>query len=103
VITPPSLTLNAPVLQLPADRATGVSRTPVLTWNAVQGITSYQLQVSNSTAFTTTIIDEINLNQSSYTLTTALAGRTLYYWRVRAINNGVTGPWSTAIRFTTIR
>lgn len=103
VVTPPSLTLNAPVLQLPADRATGVSRTPVLTWNAVQGITSYQLQVSNSNAFTTSVINEINLNQSSYTVPAALAGRTLYYWRVRAINNGSTGPWSTAIRFTTTR
>jgi hypothetical protein len=103
VVTPPSLTLNAPVLQLPADRATGVSRTPVLTWNAVEGITSYQLQVSNSNAFTTTVINEINLNQSSYTVTAPLSGRTLYYLRVRAVNNGVTGPWSTVIRFTTIR
>ncbi|MEY2836106.1 MAG: hypothetical protein RLZZ557_1768 [Bacteroidota bacterium] len=102
-ITPPSLALTAPALQLPTDRLTGVSRTPVFTWNMVQGVTSYELQVSNSSVFATTVADIKDISMPTYTMTNSLAGRTLYYWRVRAVNNGINGPWSTATRFTTIR
>jgi hypothetical protein len=102
-ITPPSLSLNAPVLQTPADRMTGVSRTPVFTWDMVQGVTSYELQVSNSSVFATTVVDMKDISMPTYTITNLLAGRTLYYWRVRAVNNGISGPWSTVLRFTTIR
>jgi hypothetical protein len=88
---------------LPTDRITGASRTPTLSWNAVQGATTYDLQVSNSTAFTTTVIDQKSIALTSFNISSVLAGRTLYLWRVRSVSNGVAGPWSTALRFTTVR
>ena len=103
VVTPPSITLTAPVLQSPADRATGVSRTPVFTWDQVPNATGYELQVSNSSVFTTAVLDITNISGTTFSVNTALAGRTQYFWRVRAINNGIQGPWSTALRFTTTR
>jgi subtilisin family serine protease len=99
----PATTLPAPTLLLPTDRITGASRTPTLSWNAVQGATTYDLQVSNSTAFTTTVIDQKSIAQTSFNISSVLAGRTLYLWRVRSVSNGVAGPWSTALRFTTVR
>jgi hypothetical protein len=103
VVTPPSITLTAPLLQSPSDRATGVSRTPLLTWNQVQAATTYDIQVSNSSVFTTIVLDITDVSATNYSVSNILAGRTLYYWRVRAVNNGVRGPWSTALRFTTTR
>jgi len=100
---PPAITLPAPALSSPADRATGVSRTPTFSWNTVQTATAYELQVSNSSAFTTTVIDAKNITQPTYSMNSILAGRTLYFWRVRSVNNGIAGPWSSALRFTTIR
>jgi hypothetical protein len=69
----------------------------------VQGVTSYELQVSNSSVFATTVADIKDISMPTYTMTNSLAGRTLYYWRVRAVNNGISGPWSNVLRFTTTR
>jgi hypothetical protein len=99
----PATTLSAPTLLSPTDRVTGASRTPTVSWNTVQGATTYDLQVSNSSAFTTTVIDQKSIAQTSFNISSVLAGRTLYFWRVRSVSNGIAGPWSTALRFTTVR
>ncbi len=90
----------APTLASPSDRATGVSTSPTLSWNASTGATSYALQVSTSSDFSTLVV-----NQSGIVGTwngVSLMNNTTYYWRVNATNAGGTSPWSSVWSFTAI-
>ena len=95
--------LSVPILQLPVDRATGISRTPILTWTPINGAISYDLQVSTTTAFTSNAVDLTGLPGNSAQISTVLASRRLYYWRVRAVNGTSVSGWSAVRRYTTTR
>jgi len=97
--TPPA----APVLVTPANGATGVSLTATLDWNDVPDADTYQLQVSTSSTFSTTVINLGTLTASQYTIPSGiLSSNTQYYWRVTAFNeygySAIAGPRS----FTTV-
>lgn len=92
----------APTLVSPTNGQTNVSRTPTLTWNASSGATSYRVQVSTSSAFTTTVYDQSGITSTSTTLPT-LGGRVWHYWRVSATNAGGTSGWSATWNFRTRR
>jgi hypothetical protein len=73
-------------------------------WDPVAGATSYEIQIvaasangsadwTGATTYTTTDNAFANIPGLDYS--------TVYYWRVRAVNNGVHGAWSTCL-FTTI-
>jgi len=97
-VTPPDPPAP-PVLSSPANGATGVSTSPTLSWEASSGATSYQVQVSTSSSFTSTVYD-----QSVTTTSTTVAGllaNTRYYWRVNASNTGGESSWSDVWSFTT--
>src|SRR5690606_30361657 len=81
---------------------TDVAVQPTLEWNAATGATTYELQVSTDNTFATTTIDETGLTALDFTPGTALAHATEYCWRVRAVNVGGEGAWSTPRSFTTI-
>ncbi|MBE0411283.1 MAG: hypothetical protein IBX69_16295 [Anaerolineales bacterium] len=73
--------------------------TPTFSWDLVEGARSYQLQVSTSPTFGSTVIN-ITTPQISYTPTGTLADGT-YYWRVRINRHGgVTNEWSPTKTFT---
>jgi hypothetical protein len=91
----------APTLSSPINGATGVVTNPTLSWNASTGATSYGLQVSTSSSFTTTVVNQTGITSTSYPVS-GLAGNTTYYWRVNATNAGGTGAWSSPVwSFTT--
>ncbi|MGA9365007.1 MAG: T9SS type A sorting domain-containing protein [Bacteroidota bacterium] len=90
-----------PTLSSPSNGATGVSITPTLSWNASTGAASYQLQVSTSSSFTTTVVNQSGITATSYAVS-GLTNNTVYYWRVNATNAGGTSAYSTARNFTTI-
>ena len=92
---------TAPTLSSPTDGATGVSKTPTLSWNASSGATSYQIQVSTSSSFTSTLVDQSGLTGTSYAAS-GLADVTVYYWRVNATNSNGTSSWSATRSFTTV-
>jgi hypothetical protein len=92
---------SAPTLSSPSNGATGVSITPTLSWNASSGATSYQLQVSTSSSFSTTVVNQTGITTTSYAVS-GLANNTTYYWRVNATNAGGTSAWSSSRSFTTI-
>lgn len=95
--------LSVPTLQLPADRATGISRTPILTWTPIAGAVSYDVQISTSTAFTSNAVNLTRVPGNSAQITTLLDSRRLYYWRVRAVSGTAVSGWSAVRRFTTTR
>jgi hypothetical protein len=92
---------HQPVLLTPANSSTYVTSTPNFIWNSVSGATSYRLQVSLNLAFTTSVIDQMNITSASYTLSTSLNNNTLYYWRVNATNTNGSSKWTNPWSFTT--
>jgi subtilisin family serine protease len=92
----------APTLVWPANGLSGVMRTPTLSWNAVPDADSYQVQVSTSPTFGTTVFDQSGIASTSVTLP-LLDGRVRYYWRVNGTNVNGTGPWSAVWNFRTRR
>lgn len=97
--------LAVPVLQSPANAATNVSRTPTLTWSAVAGATSYNVQYSTSSTFAagTATVTRTGVSGLSLAITPALLSRTSYFWRVQSVNGTVTSAYSGSRSFTTIR
>lgn len=92
----------APTLLSPANGASNVSRTPTLIWNAASGASSYRVQVSTSSSFSSTVFDRSGITTTSVTLP-QLGSRVTYYWRVDASNVYGTGPWSSVWHFRTRR
>jgi len=92
--------IAAPVLTIPNNAATNVSITPTLTWSAVTGAVTYRIQLSTSSAFGTTVVDDSTLTTTSKAVT-SLSNSSAYYWRVNAKNAGGTGAWSTVFSFYT--
>jgi len=92
---------SAPVLAQPDSGAVNVALAPKLNWNKVTDAATYQIQVSTSSLFTSTIVDSAGITDTSFALT-GLTPNTLYYWRVNATNTGGTSAWSKIYAFTTI-
>jgi hypothetical protein len=77
-----------------------VSTTPTLSWNALPGASTYELQVSTNVNFSPVIFDQAGIAGTSQQLT-GLANATTYFWRVNGSNAGGTGPFSAPWSFTT--
>ena len=97
ILAPPA----APTLASPANAATGIVTNPTLSWNAVTGATSYQLQVSANSDLSAPIFNQSNITSTSQQVS-GLANNTTYYWHVNATNAGGTSAWSLAWNFTTL-
>ncbi len=91
----------APLLTLPTNNAIGQAISLTLTWGTVITASSYELQISIASDFTSTIIDQSGLSAASQ-LISGLSNSGLYYWRVNAANIGGNGLWSAAWNFTTL-
>ena len=91
----------APTLISPFNGATGVPTTLLLGWNGPWGSTSYQLQVSISSDFSSMVIDSSNITGQSFGIR-ELDSNMQYYWRVKATNAGGTGSYTNTWSFTTI-
>jgi hypothetical protein len=90
----------APTLASPSNGATGISTSPTLSWSAPTGATSYRLQVSTSSTFSTNVFDQSSITDTSQQVP-GLGNNTLYYWRVNATNAGGTSSYSSTRSFTT--
>jgi len=95
-IGPPSV----PALISPTDGSGSVSTSPTLTWGAVGGADTYELQVSVSSGFETTIYDDATLTSAS-NVVSGLVNSTQYYWHVSATGVGGTSAFSATQSFTT--
>ncbi len=95
---------DAPALLSPVDGelVTGATHPPLgvptLTWQSVISATTYQVQVSTSSGFATTLIS-VDTNATSYVPIIAL-GDGVFYWRVRAKAGTLWGDYSSVSSFT---
>lgn len=92
--------LPAPVLQTPENNATNVTHNPTFTWKPVAGAKVYEFMLDTKSNFSTAIIRS-NIPTNEIQLVQTLNENQLYYWRVRAINEEGTSPWSSVFTFTT--
>ena len=67
---------------------------PMLTWNAVEGATSYRIYRSTSRGSGYSLLGTVTA--TSYTNTGAKAGTT-YYYRVKAVNDAGLSPYSNVV------
>ncbi len=90
-----------PQLFSPYDTATNVYLNPVFSWSDVEPSSTYVLQVSTSSVFTTSsmIYNQSGLSDTIQ-MVTGLNPNTTYWWRVRS-TVGQPGVYSTKYSFTT--
>jgi murein DD-endopeptidase MepM/ murein hydrolase activator NlpD len=113
-LTLASSTLAAPVLTNPANGATGVPRSPTLSWNAVSGANQYWVTVATTQAALPTdpnastcpgCVVSVNTAATSLNVSATLAAGTTYYWRVQGYNTSTSpitqGQFSAIRSFTT--
>jgi hypothetical protein len=77
-----------------------ISLTPNFSWDAVPGATGYEIEVATSEDFGT-LIASGTPTINAWDGVPQLENGTTYYWRVRAVKDGVTGPWYNCL-FSTI-
>jgi hypothetical protein len=92
---------DKPTLLAPNNNLLNAALNVNLSWNTVQTASSYRLEVSTNSNFSTVIVRRENLTSLNYALS-GLTGSTTYYWRVAAENSAGVGVWSDVWRFTTI-
>jgi hypothetical protein len=88
-----------PTLSAPSNGQTNLPTSLLLKWDAAAGATNYHLQLSTSSLFLTTIVDDSTLTGTSRQVG-PLSNNVTYYWRVRARNAGGTTPYSSTWSFT---
>ncbi len=101
------VTPNPPGVPTLLSPATGTffatDYTPTMDWNDVSGSSiTYHIQVSSSSSFSTTVINQTGVASSTYTPGSDLDPNVTYYWRVRSTNDGVGfSLWSAVRNFRT--
>lgn len=90
---------GAVTLVAPAPFATGVARSPTLSWAAADNATSYHVQVSGDQAFGNFILQDSTLTVLTKALTN-LPQSSNIYWRVRAKNVSGTSAWASRMFVT---
>lgn len=76
---------TAPNLDSPADGATNLAQSPLLSWIASPQASSYFVEVASDPGFTT-VLASATVSGTSWAVTPALSSNAQFYWRVRAIN-----------------
>ena len=89
-----------PDLSSPPNGATYQATSVTLQWTPASGASAYRLQVSRTTSFATSVLDDTSVAASSRQVG-PLTSNTIYYWRVRARNAGAWGDWSQTWGFAT--
>jgi len=91
--------LPAPTLIAPQNSLTTFSNNLTFSWNAMVGVTQYEIQISVSSGFSPILYtNTVATTTDSYIFTQVGT----YYWRVRARNGAIIGAWS-AVRSLTIQ
>lgn len=96
--------LSAPMLSGPVSASTLSINDSLVTWAAVSGASSYELQVSDNSGFSSMALDTMGLTGTSFDVRSMLGPvlnlATTYYWRVVAVNSN-SGSYSAAWSLTT--
>jgi len=89
-----------PTLAAPVNGAIDQSVSPILSWDASTGATSYGLQLSTINDFSNMLYDLDGLTGTTHQVA-GLANSTNYFWRVNATNPDGTSGWADTWSFIT--
>jgi hypothetical protein len=92
---------TVPVLATPLNDSKGLLNPITAKWNKSQRVEKYKLQVSSNNLFTSFILNDSTLTDTTKLLPN-LANYSQYYWRVKAVNVGGESDWSTVWNFKTL-
>ncbi|MFZ4927671.1 fibronectin type III domain-containing protein [Chryseobacterium sp. Mn2064] len=82
-----------PTVTAPASSATGVSVTPTITWNTINGATGYKLKVGTTSGGNEVLdTDIVGGANNNYTLSSPLINATTYYYSVSAYTAATAAP-----------
>ncbi|MFH1194393.1 MAG: T9SS type A sorting domain-containing protein [bacterium] len=90
----------SPILSLPADNEANVEILVAFSWQAVENVDRYYLQISDDAMFTNILFD--TLSPGNAITIDGLSTSTEYYWRVVAENLAGLSDWSAIRKFTTV-
>ncbi|HLP27573.1 MAG TPA: LamG-like jellyroll fold domain-containing protein, partial [Candidatus Didemnitutus sp.] len=93
--------ISAPVLISPSDGLSGVPVPTNIVWSSVRGGDQYEVQIAEDASFQNLI--HVHIVRDPGALFLPLSYNTTLRWRVRALNQTHTGPWSTTATFITTR
>jgi len=88
--------LEAPELIAPASGEQDIIRRPTFNWYSVDGADAYEIEVATDENFTS-LVASGTAAVNAWVIGTELDFLTPYYWRVRAVSNGIYSDWSTEI------
>ncbi len=91
----------APVLSAPSNNSANMPTSLTLSWNSSTGASSYSVQVSTDSSFTTQLVNWNGLTALNQALI-GIANNTIFYWHVSAAGTYGTSAWSNAWRFGTL-
>ena len=97
--TPPTAPAT-PTLVSPTNGATQLATSTTLAWSSVSGASSYRVQWSLASDFSS-IVGEQSVTNTSANIS-GLANATTYYWRVSATNAVGSSNWSGVWSFSTV-
>lgn len=91
---------TVPLLTSPVNGAVDIPVNTSLLWNAATEASSYTIQVSTSSTFTSLLYNQSGVATTTFNLT-GLSNNTQYWWRISSENSGGTSGWSESRSFTT--
>ncbi len=90
-------TLDIPTLTSPVDNAADQLTTPLLEWEAINGVSDYMIEIDTDNLFATP--DTFVSSTNTLSLINLLFGEN-YFWRVKALSTVDTTDWSLPFNFT---
>ena len=93
---------QTPSLVEPADGASDLSLNVVFSWTSAENASAYEIHVTTSETFTSTVVARSGIQETSYSVR-GLAANTPYYWRVRSANGSGMSAWTPVRMFTTLK
>lgn len=100
-VTDSPLAPAVPTLVSPINDTSNVFPTQMLVWNSSAGAGGYQIQVSETSDFSTIFAEQNGLKTTSYEASNLVQGLKTYYWRVRAFSSWGASAFSETRKFTT--
>ena len=92
--------LQPPVLKDPENNSEGLLPEVTFNWDRAWGAGAYYLQVSDEPDFSDVLTDE-EIKDTTFHLADALTENSIYYWRVRSLDQKTESKWSEKWSFST--
>jgi len=92
---------SIPLLRNPANNEQNVAMITTFGWDNIVNSTNYRIQISTFDNFNSLIKDTIRFINTYTSYNNLLMYNTQYYWRVSALNQFGSSPWSSTSSFRT--